>query len=290
MTPEFCTLFDINYLPRGLALYASLRKVEPRSRLRVFCMDDRTHTVLEGLDLPGLTAIPLGTSSGRIRSLRPSGRIERRWSTAGPRRHASFVTASSRSRVWTRSRTSTPTRSSSRIPGRCSASSATVRYRSCRTGTHPTTGTSHETSGIYNVSGSRFTRDRAVSRCSNWWRERCLEWCYCRFEDGKFGDQKYLDDWPERFEGVRSCEHIGGGVAPWNVANYSLRERDGRLLVDDVPRLLPLPRVAPVPSLRDAPWQRGRDRPDLQRVQRPAVGGGVSAFARKKSALSGSRT
>jgi hypothetical protein len=60
----------------------------------------------------------------------------------------------------------------------------------------------------------------------NWWRERCLEWCYDRFEDGKFGDQKYLDDWPDRFEGIHELRHLGGGVAPWNMSQYSYKMDD----------------------------------------------------------------
>ncbi|MHB1048997.1 MAG: glycosyl transferase [Bacteroidota bacterium] len=62
-----------------------------------------------------------------------------------------------------------------------------------------------------------------------WWRDRCIEWCYARFEDGKFGDQKYLDDWPDRFSGVHELQHPGGGMAAWNVQQYDVFEKNGRL-------------------------------------------------------------
>jgi hypothetical protein len=54
-----------------------------------------------------------------------------------------------------------------------------------------------------------------------WWEDRCIEWCYARHEDGKFGDQKYLDDWPLRFE---SDVHVMTDkellLAPWNATRY----------------------------------------------------------------------
>jgi hypothetical protein len=64
-----------------------------------------------------------------------------------------------------------------------------------------------------------------------WWRNACLNWCYNRVEEGKFGDQKYLDDWTTRFYGVHEIKHLGAGVAPWNVQQYLIeRQNQGPLL------------------------------------------------------------
>ena len=75
-------------------------------------------------------------------------------------------------------------------------------------------------SGKYCVQFITFKANDQGMQVLKWWRDRCLEWCYARVEDGKFGDQRYLDDWPQRFEGVHELSHLGGGVAPWNLQQY----------------------------------------------------------------------
>jgi len=72
------------------------------------------------------------------------------------------------------------------------------------------------TSGRYCVQFMTFTREGGES-VRRWWEERCIEWCFARFENGKFGDQKYLDDWPERFgDQVHVLQHAQWARAPWN--------------------------------------------------------------------------
>ncbi|MCF8131041.1 MAG: tetratricopeptide repeat protein [Deltaproteobacteria bacterium] len=70
-----------------------------------------------------------------------------------------------------------------------------------------------------------------------WWRNRCLEWCHARLEDGKFGDQLYLNDWPARFKQVKVLQNIGAGVGPWNHIQYRFSDssQDSRILINDNP-------------------------------------------------------
>lgn len=53
-----------------------------------------------------------------------------------------------------------------------------------------------------------------------WWEQQCLEWCYDRFEDGKLGDQKYLESWPALFpEHIHIYSNPKAIMAPWNLGN-----------------------------------------------------------------------
>lgn len=76
---------------------------------------------------------------------------------------------------------------------------------------------SHEKYGIFNVQYQTFRRDKAGLACLHRWSNQCLDWCYDRVEDEKYGDQKYLDEWPQLYaDDLVILKHQGAGVAPWN--------------------------------------------------------------------------
>jgi hypothetical protein len=76
------------------------------------------------------------------------------------------------------------------------------------------------TSGQYCVQFIIFKKNESEN-VRQWWEDRCLEWCYCRYEDDKFGDQKYLDDWTSRFkEKVHVLQQKEWMLAPWNATRF----------------------------------------------------------------------
>lgn len=92
-----------------------------------------------------------------------------------------------------------------------------------------------EVYGIFNVQWVTFRRDEEGISCLIEWKNRCIDWCYSILEEGKFGDQKYLDSWPKDFSQFRSIKNIGAGLAPWNYSNYTIERRGEVFLVDSEP-------------------------------------------------------
>jgi hypothetical protein len=75
-------------------------------------------------------------------------------------------------------------------------------------------------SGKYCVQFIIFNKDES-REIRNWWQKKCLEWCYDRFEDGKFGDQKYLDQWPIIFQDkIHILTDAGKALGPWNAFRF----------------------------------------------------------------------
>jgi SAM-dependent methyltransferase len=231
----FCTLFDINYLTRGLVLHRSLERTGVDFSLSVYCMDLETERVLRKLDLPRLTIVPLAeleAHNTELLAVKPTRtQVEYCW-TATPAvcLHALQTQPGIDSITYVDADLmffADPQPVYDEL-GDDSVLIIPHRYAERWRYQEPT-------SGIYNVQFMTFRRDGRGLGALQWWHDRCIEWCYYRVEDGKLGDQKYLDDWPERFEGVHVLEHPGGGLAPWNVERYVLERRGDTTYVDGRP-------------------------------------------------------
>jgi hypothetical protein len=86
--------------------------------------------------------------------------------------------------------------------------------------------------GRFCVQFVTFKEDEKSKAVLTKWKDQCIDWCYARYEDGKFGDQKYLDEWPGKYSNVHILEHLGGGLAPWNVSQYKFKNENGLYGID----------------------------------------------------------
>lgn len=92
--------------------------------------------------------------------------------------------------------------------------------------------TSHK-SGVYNAGWLAFKNNNIGLEALGWWRDRCIEWCRDIYEDGKYGEQKYLDELYERSNGAVAIHH-GANVGPWNISDFQLNvDHIGQLYVDE---------------------------------------------------------
>ncbi len=230
----YCTYFDKNYLFKGLALYQSLLRHSPEFVLFVLCFDDITFNTISQMHLEHIRLISQADFEQgdillqNVKCTRT--RVEYYW-TCTPSLPLHIFAGHPEIDLLTYLDADIfffgdPTPVFIEFGN---DSILLVEHR------YPPHLQHLEINGIYNVQMMSFRNDQNGMACLKWWRERCLEWCYNRLEDGRMGDQKYLDDWPQRFLGVHVLRHLGAGVAPWNYSQYRFETREGRVFVDRVP-------------------------------------------------------
>ena len=91
-----------------------------------------------------------------------------------------------------------------------------------------------EIAGKYNVSFQLYRRSQDCFKLLQWWREKCIEWCYDVFEENRFADQKYLDYFHTIIPNVAVSSYPGAALAPWNwmESNWQADEKNGGFTVD----------------------------------------------------------
>jgi hypothetical protein len=223
---HFVTLFDSNFLPMGMCLHASLMKHAPPFHLWILCMDELVEQQLRQLDLQHVSLISLqeveteallDVKNGRTRG-------EYCWTLTPFTPQFVFDHNQAVKRV---------TYIDSDI---FFFDSPNILLKELEESGKDVLITDHAyapeydqtaTSGRFCVQFMTFRRTVGGMKVMKWWQERCLEWCFNKFEDGKFGDQKYLDDWPVRFANeVHVLRQVEKTLAPWNV-NYLMQNQQG---------------------------------------------------------------
>jgi len=235
-TLHYATYFDRYYLSRGLALHASLVRHSPPFVLWILCFDDETVRVIEDLNLEHVRPVPVSDLERADPALVEvkSGRLthEYYW-TCGPAFLLHLMDTVPEAEVLTYLDADlfffgNPAPVFEELTGR---SAILVEHRRKKEPDDP------REIGRINMGLVALRRTGTSLACLRRWREQCLRWCFDRHEDGKFGDQSYLDEWPERFEDVSVLQHKGGGLAPWNILAARLEFENGRLLNDGAPVL-----------------------------------------------------
>jgi hypothetical protein len=220
---HYVTLFDSLFLPQGIALHRSLERWAGAYTLWILCLDDTTDRVLAGMRLPNVRLLRLrDVETPELARVKPKRtRAEYCWTLtpfaprfvfeADPLVHrVTYIDAD----LWY-------LRSPTPIFSELDATGKSVLITSH--GYSPEYDQS-ATNGRFCVQFVTFVRDGGET-VRKWWEERCIEWCFARAEDGKFGDQKYLDDWPQRFsEQVHVLQQEGWILAPWNATRFPLGE------------------------------------------------------------------
>jgi len=216
---NFVTLFDVFFLPQGLALHRSMVRNIKDFTLWILCVDDQVYDLLIKLKLNNVRLLQLSKLETpellAVKVTRNKG--EYCWTLTPFAPRFVFEADQSINRVtyldadlWFR-------QSPIEIFNELISSGKDVLITDH--GYAPEYDQS-ATSGQYCVQFMIFTR--IGGECvRKWWEERCLEWCFARHEGGKFGDQMYLDDWPTRF---KDAVHVLGNqelaLAPWNISRY----------------------------------------------------------------------
>jgi hypothetical protein len=215
---NYVTLFNLNYLNRGLLMYDSLNEVSNDFTLYVVCFDDVTYELLKELKRPNLVPVSLAefedTELLRVKPSRTAA--EYCWTCSAAvvwycmntykLNNCAYIDAdmyffSDPARIWKENQEASVF---------ITLHNYTKEYDQS------------ERSGRFCVQFVGFKNNTEGMVVLKEWRENCIAWCYNRVEDGKFGDQKYLDEWPKKYKQVHIVKDITAGLAPWNIQKFDV--------------------------------------------------------------------
>lgn len=224
----FCTLFDSNYMDKGLVLHDSMKKVMKNFKLYILAMDDQCCSILKDMNLANTVVISLDEFEDEelleIKAKR--ARAEYCWTCTASL--IDYVLENYKEEYCTYIDADLCFYSNPQILiEEMNEADCSVQIVEHGFGTGLFAKEKEKGAGKYCVQFNTFKNDEFGRNILTTWNMQCRN--HCSMEPGEMGDQKYLSDWAEKYDRVHVLKHQGGGVAPWNIFRFKSSGEPGWL-------------------------------------------------------------
>lgn len=218
---NFCTLFDSNYLDKGIALANSLNRHAQDFCLYIYAFDQKAYDILLKMQIKNVKPILFEDiiSDELIQIRKQRTRAEFCWTCTPYILEYTFnhynVDICTYIDADLYFYDDPEILIKEMFENHCSVQIVEHRFPATKEYKRD-----EELSGRYCVEFNTFLNDEKGRKVLKWWREQCFACCTSDWSKGSFGDQKYLDEWQGKFGGINVLQNHGGGMAPWNIGRY----------------------------------------------------------------------
>ena len=230
---QYCTYFDSNYLPRGIAMIRSLQRQDPNAHIHVLCLDDVTYDVMQSSNTcTSLIHINELLMADQEFAKSRQNRTQIEWYFTATSCLVNHIIKNNPdisnlyyldSDLYFFSSVE-PLLSESK-----KASAQIIEHHFSDQMKHLIV------YGRFNVGWIGFTATLEGLSLIQDYRNSCLAWCYDKLEEDRYGDQKYLDKWPEKYPSCVISAHKGANVATWNISGRKLSKNNDDFYIDHDP-------------------------------------------------------
>ncbi|AGK97903.1 hypothetical protein [Clostridium pasteurianum] len=236
MEHNYCTIFSRDSLYKGLILYDSLIKYDKSFCLFAICLEEDIRALLVSMNLPNMAVIGMSNIENEDYEL-AMARYNRNlkefaWTAKAPMilyifkyypDIPSLIYIDGDTKFF-----------SSPLPIFQEFSNYSVMLTRERFYI-PDKDNMYRLYGSYNGGFLAFKRDHNAIEALQWFRKKCLQWCYNRSENGLYGDQIYLDSLPKMFKNVVVTENIGINATAWHSHASIIDKQNDVVRINNVP-------------------------------------------------------
>lgn len=235
---HICTYFDYNFLPRGLALYHSIKKYHNDFIFYVLAFDIETYNYLISLNYSNIVPISFEDYDKYFNTKQDRFEDRKQYFFSATPNICLYIFDKFPSVDLILYLDADVYAFNSLDSLYHELGEASIAFCSHRL--YPLFNILSKNYGRYNVGVNFFRKSDEGIRCLKDWKNDCDSWFPNKpgYPLKFFSDQIFLDNWCEKYNEIKVISNIGVNVAPWNIANYKVTESNNQFFIDNEPLII----------------------------------------------------